>query len=538
MNKSRRHFLAGGGALAIGSMLPGGVFPKNAFASQTESLRYASVTSVAEMDQIAPFVSMPNNGKVLLRQMTTDLLKNRIEKSVGPIIGKVMGKTVLGTIAPFLFILFDIIFPNNAPTWDDIKAEIDKQIKKALSEYEFIQIQKKFHALLDAYSLRMETVASNNSGIEDKSLWNLGTPGDWEALLNMCLEIKNYFYNNNEFDRHYEAFNLVRSFDVIYFIALSSRLQCFNPGDDIGSTVMLMNEFYEGQYSFLEKLANDAFYKVHHARHDVRTRGDMQSGSPWQVYNYYSSNDDLSGWYSRDDAAITEYMIGIRLRFYFLINTEIENFCESHTIAVESFNKLFDKKIPPASPMFKKFVQDNYVYYMYAPLADSSISDGGGWAGLTKPSHGSGYESYSISDGHVAVYDKNNKKIICPPGDYPNLLSPSNEEHIGIDVSTIVIPRGLRAILYSEANFGEYKDETSGEIHYKGDSYLKPLQNVIDFSDGDKLPKWPVKSMKVRIDPAQWFHELPGKTVGRVPLLEYKNVGFYTVGDIVLAPKF
>lgn len=536
INNSRRKFLIGTGALTVGSVLPGGLLSQYALALPVEKNTYSRMSNIAKIDSAAPFSSMPNEGKTVLRQFATDFLKNRIEKSYSEVIGKVLGKTLLGTISPGFVIIFDLIFPGNAPTWDGIKAEIDKRIKEALEQYEFEQIQKKIHAVLDAYSLRMESVEANNSNIADKSAWDLGSPAEWEPLINMCLEIKNYFYNNNKFTRHYEAAQLVSDFNFIYFLSLNSRLQCFEPGDNIGGTLALMREFITGQYDYLGKLANTAYFDIHGEKDigltDIGTTGFGQ----WRTVNIYpytnpgNTSTSLSGYDQWDSIRWTHDMIRERIRLYLLMNTQIMNMCEAQTVMMNGFKK-FDGTILSfnASKMLTNFISNTYCKEMNRLQQLTPYSDGGGYSGLTLPAYQTYYESgnynFKLNDGFCTIYgDDGNGLVDYGPGDYPNIINQNNQSP-GLNMKYIHVRRGFRVFLFPEAN-------------YKGNVFATP--RVTDFSElGNYTPSFKVKSMKIRIEPEFWFGDIKEKTIGRLPKLgrSSDDVLNNQIPDIIIAAK-
>lgn len=494
INKSRRNFLAGSGALAVGSILPGGLFPHNVFAAPVEPWLTATVNSIDEMAGIAPFASFPANGKAYLRQQATDFCKIRMEKLLGPVVKKFIGRTTLGTIAPVFMAIFDAIFPNNTPTWNEIKTEIDKRIKAALEQYEYEQIVKKFMALIDAYQLRMETVKANNNGISDQSKWSLGKPGDWEALINMCIEIKNYFYNNPDFNRHYEAAQLVSDFNFIYFIALNARLQCFSPGDDISSSIALMAQFLQGQYDYLKKLAEVAFWDVCKKNSEYGYIALMTS-QQWTVYNATPRSypqawirTDLSGYDKYDRITYTHDLIQCRIRLYNLINAQVVNMCETQSAAIKAFNKNFEQNISDAISMMDDFIRNNYINKMNEFQMKTPYAEGGGYYGLTLPGLRDNYSSFrqdfKKEDAYVKFwpYASGEETSFYSVGDYPTIPDFSK----GV---CLYIPRGVCVYLYPEADFkGKY------------DSYpAKPETGSNGFVFNNP------KSMKIRVNHEFWF---------------------------------
>lgn len=537
MNKSRRHFLAGSGALAVGSMLPVSFLTKNAFAAQSELWINSRVENVAQMEKLAPFATMPNNSKVYLRQQVTDFCKIRLEKNLSPVLKKFIGRTTLGAIAPMFMILFDLIFPANTPTWDEIKAEIDKRIEAALDKYEFQQVQKDFAALLDAYALRMESVKNNNSGISDESKWDLGHPQEWESLINMCLKLKNYFYNNDKFNRHYEAAPLVSDFNFMYFIALNARLQCFKEGDVVGTTVALMTQLLQGQHDYNVKLINSAYYEIH-ADHDIGLETYRSPAGQWRVWHKYghsmNSMIELSGYDKWDKIRWTHDMIRERIRLYHLLNTPVIGMCEAQSSAVAHFNSLFGTTIPASNASLNWCLYSNYATEMNRLQKLTPYSDGGGYSGLTLPalrnSYTSSREDFYVGDAYVNVNGKP-----YPPGDYISLTDSKNSEKpVYEHVKSVTIPRGLVVIFYSEPNFGEYTDEGSDEVLFKGRSHFKYSD---DFSTGS-IPDFPVKSMKIRVDTSSWFKGITDGKLGRIPLVKYEQVnGYWTTGTMEMAEK-
>lgn len=546
VNKSRRKLIAGSGAVAVGSVLTGGIFPKSVLAQSLDNGLSHEELNIPGVKSTAPFIYLPTNAKLILRQQITDILKFRLEKSLSPVLGKVLGKAALGAIAPIVMIIFDIIFPSGL-TMEGIKEEIDKRISAALDEYEFTQVQKKFIALFDAYSIRMESVKAQNSGITDQSQWSLGTPAEWEALIFCCLELKNYFYNNDQFSRTYEAASLVHDFNAIYYLALNSRLQCFKDGDDVGKTAELIEELLMGQYRYIEKLMNIGYFDVHSPKHIELT----DWGTPafqWRTANVYpndyanSSTPSLSGYDKYDNIRWTHDIIRERTRLYHLLNTEAFSMCEAHSIAVKGYNSMFNKNLPDAKEMITSFITDNYVKPSNDAFSKSPYTDGGGYEGLTLPAFTNNVDSsnppFTINDPYVLIQAKSAVlAMLYTPGDYPNILNPANQLEIGIDLITAKIPRGMRIIFYSEPNFGEENDYVNDNITYKGRTYLKPLEGVVDFSDLNNLPDFKVKSMKIRVDPAHWFRGITQKTIGSVPLVEYENKGggIWTTGPIKMA---
>lgn len=541
MNKSRRHFLAGSGALAVGSMLPVSFFTKSAFAAQSELWINSRVESVAQMEKLAPFITLPSQSKVYLRQQATDFCKIRLEKNLSPALKKFIGRTTLGAIAPMFMIFFDLIFPDNTPpSWDEIKAEIDKRIEAALDKYEFEQVQKDFVALLDAYALRMESVKNNNSDISDESKWDLGHPQEWEPLINMCLKLKNYFYNNDKFNRHYEASPLVNDFNFMYFIALNARLQCFKEGDDVGTTVALMAQLLQGQHDYNVKLINIAYNEIHSSKDMALTDWGTPGFGQWRTANTYplgfanSSSPSLSGYDKWDKIRWTHDMIRVRIRLYHLLNTPVIGMCEAQSSAVGHFNSLFGTNIPASNASLNWTLYSNYATEMNRLQKLTPYSDGGGYSGLTLPALRTSYTS-SRSDFYVGdAYTHINGKPY-PPGDYISLADSTNPEKPVYEyVKSASVPRGLVVIFYSEPNFGEYTKDGSDEILFKGRSFIKYEE---DFSSGMTPPFLP-KSMKIRVDTASWFKGIKDGRLGRLPLLEYKKVGIvWTVGDMQMAEK-
>lgn len=489
-DKSKRKFLVGSGALAMGSMLPGGLLPGNVFAASVEvpvdSWLNATVNSIDEMAGIAPFVSFPTNGKAYLRQQATDFCKIRLEKHLSPVLKKFIGRTTLGAIAPLFMVIFDVIFPGNTPTWDGIKEEIDKRIKAALDKYEYEQKVKQFMALIDAYQMRMETVSKNNNGISDQSKWDLGKPGDWEALINMCLELKNYFYNNN-FNRHYEAADLVSDFNFIYFIALNARLQCFEPGDDVSHTVGLMSQLLQGQYNYLKKLAEIAFWDVctKNSEYGYIRLGPM--GMQYGVWNYITNKgshqpeiqEELSGYDKWDRVTYTHDIIQCRIRFYTLLNTQIINMCQTQFAAVESFNKNFGQNISNAILMIEDFIYINYEKNMNNFQKQTPYNEGGGYYGLTLPgtrdSYGNGRHDFRVNDAYVETYENiYAESNFYSVGDYTTL--PESPKGYALEV-----PRGLRVFLYEETDFKgnmkSYPVRVETSIHSFIDYKPKSMKN-------------------------------------------------------------
>jgi len=540
MNKSRRHFLAGSGALAVGSMLPVSFLTKNAFAAQSELWINARVENFAQMEKLAPSITMPNNSKFFLRQQATDFCKIRLEKNLSPVLKKFIGRTTLGAIVPMFMIFFDLIFPANTPTWDEIKTEIDKRIEAALDKYEFQQIQKDFAALLDAYALRMESVKNNNSGISDESKWDLGHPQEWEPLIYLCLKLKNYFYNNDKFNRHYEASPLVDDFNFMYFIALNARLQCFKEGDDVGTTVGLMAQLLQGQHDYNVKLINIAYNEIHSSKDMALTDFGTTGFGQWRTANTYplgyanSSSPSLSGYDKWDKIRWTHDMIRERIRLYHLLNTPVIGMCEAQSSAVAHFNSLFGTTIPASNASLNWTLHSNYATEMNRLQKLTPYSDGGGYSGLTLPalrnSYTSSLEDFYVGDAYVHVNGNP-----YPPGDYISLTDSKNaEKPVYEHVKSVTIPRGLVVIFYSEPNFGEYTDEGSDEVFFKGRSHFKYSD---DFSTGS-IPDFPVKSMKIRVDTASWFKDIEGGKLGRIPLVKYEKVnGYWTTGAMEMAEK-
>ena len=532
MDKSRRHFLAGSGALAVGSMLPVSLFPKNAFAEQADPWLLTRVESVAQMEQIAPFIAISSGTKYYLRQQATDFCKIRLEKNLSPALKKLIGRTTLGAIAPVFMIFFDLIFPANTPTWDEIKEEIDKRIKSALAEYEYRQISKDFEALIDAYALRMETVKNNNTGISDETKWDLGHPQDWEALINMCLKIKNYFYNNKDFTRHYEAAHLANDFNFIYYIALNARLQCFKEGDDAGQTVGLMAQLLQGWKDYCEKLGNIAYHDIYQYKDITMTDFGTPGFGQQRVVTTYplgyanSSSFSLSGHDKHDKIIHTYDIIKERIRLYHFLATPVIALCEAQSVAAKSFNKLFGQSVEIANTWLNQFLSDWYVrksnYYWH----ESPYSNGGGKFGLTLPGWWNfGYKEFSTEDAYAFINDK-----MYPPGDYINLADSSNPDApVYHPVNKVQLPRGLVVIFYSEPNYGEYTEGGSDKILWKGRSFYA--------QDSLTLPDFTPKSMKIRVDPKNWFEM--GHQLGRIPLVKYKkfNGENWTTGDMEMAAK-
>ena len=539
MNKSRRNFLTGSSALAASSMLPGSFFTKNVFAAQSELWINSRVESVSQMEKLAPVILMPSNAKAYLRQQATDYCKIRLEKNLSPAIKKIIGRTTLGAIAPMFMAFFDLIFPSNAPTWDEIKKEIDERIKKALENYEFEQVIKDFDALLDAYALRMESVKNNNSNISDQSKWDLGHPQDWESLINMCLKLKNYFYNNDKFNKHYEASSLVSDFNFIYFIALNARLQCFKEGDDVGTTVALMTQFLQGQNDYNDKLIIVAFNNVHSSKDIALTDYGTTGFGQWRTANTYpsgvanTSSPSLSGYDKWDNIRWTHDMIRLRIKLYHLLNTPVIGMCEAQTSAVKNFNALFETNIPNSMTSLNWCLWDSYANEMNRLQKLTPYGDGGGLSGLTLPARRISYSSersdFYMDDAYVLIDGK-----LYPPGDYISLAdstTPSNPVYKQIKHASV--PRGLIVIFYSEPNYGEYTNNGSDEILLKGATYLK-----YDFTNPEDVPNFPVKSMKIRIDAKSWFKDVKDGQLGRLPVLKYKNMnGYWTTGDIEMAQK-
>ena len=528
MDKSRRRFLAGTGALAVGSMLPISFYTKDVFAAQAEPWLNTRVENIAQMEQIAPFIEMPAQAKILLRQQATDFCKNRLDKNLSPALKKLIGKTTLGAIAPVFMIFFDLIFPADAPTWDEIKDEIDKRIKTALDEYEYRQISKDFEALLDAYALRMETVKNNNTGITDQSKWDLGSPQDWEALINMCLKIKNYFYNNSSFSNYYESAYLVNDFNFIYYIALNARLQCFKEGDDVGQTAGLMVQLLKGWKDYCEKLGNIAYHDIYQYK-DIYMRDLMYKG--YMVVNRFGHDSlydapALSGYDKHDRIIHTYDIIKERIRLYHLLATPTIAMCEAQSVAAKSFNKLFGQSVEIANTWLDEFLSDWYVrkanYYWH----ESPYSDGGGKHGLTLPGwYNFGYKEFRRDEAYAFINGR-----IYPPGDYINLADLSDSgSPVYNSIKKIQLPRGLVVMFYSEPNYGEYTEEGSDEVLYKGKGFYA--------QDSLTLPDFIPKSMKVRVDPKNWFGM--GHQLGRIPVIKYKwvNDAFWTTGDMEMAAR-
>ncbi|MCS4320821.1 hypothetical protein M2407_005195 [Serratia sp. BIGb0234] len=504
---------------------------------------------IAHINERASKINAPVGVKYHSRQLVTDFLKIRLEKNLSPVIKKLLGRTLIGTISPFFMIIFDIIFPSNSPGMEEIKAEIDKRISAALDKYEFEQMKKKFDALLDAYLFRMETVKNNNKSVAEQEQWDLGRPEDWEPIIFMCMEIKNYFYNNIKFKNDYEAAQLISDFNSIYFLLLNFRLQCFNDGDDITTTIEYMKEMLNGWYNHLQNLISVGFFDIH-ASNDILLHKVNPLTGQWNTVDGYQAPDtftrQLSGYDRWDRIRWTHDMIRERIRLYLLLNTQVINLCAEHHSLVTNFNKIFNMSLVSAENLALPFIERNYVDKMQEHLSKSPYSDGGGWSGLTLPAFSTNYNSslkkqFSTDDCFVWIYTRQGERKLLSLGDYNNLNDFTDPQNpLPMDIHKIYVPRGFRVIFYSEPSFGEREKSEGKEIEYHGRSwYLPETQGDNTKFYWEYTSPQLVQSMKIRLDPRTWFAGIKKQTVGRISYLTWyePKPGFWTTGDIELPPK-
>ncbi|MFS2223396.1 hypothetical protein [Pantoea sp. B65] len=485
----------------------------------------------------------PDNGEYLTRMIMNGMVTNMMRGLMGAAFpATIAGGGLLGAVAPMIHMILGLFWPKpKAITMQQVIKEIELRLNAALTEHYINDLLLKFRGAAGAYESQMQVLEDLNKGNDDKATWSMGDFQRWQSVFDQFYNLTLHMYDN-KYNFQYQVSQIFPSFATLAMSVLSGAILTYKKGDNISFFISRYEYFLNGWYEYMQRLMEQSWNNIN--RVDTKNLDRFKIGSNWHVVDLYSRNK-LGGFvntYYLTQTHLFQHlspamdMFKVRVKMWLTNNSGLRALCQAYDATASAYNRAYGKSLPSNSVAYiYDFVLGDAWYaagmnHHQAANQLENVDGGGAYYKQLYPA----LENVYIRFGRQAKRNDCFMGITTNqpyparryygPGDYADLAT-RNEDGSVIEWTgyQFTCPRGYFVVLYSEINFGEYKDPGSDVVKYRGTS--RDLPNYLDieqsFPEGIKA-----KSMKVRIDVRYWQAGTgrPYNRLGRVQFTEWADI--------------
>ena len=180
----------------------------------------------------------------VIKSVTTATISSIINNQFKVKCAKIFMSVPVSLVGPIVSLALDLLFPTPAPiTKEEIIAEIDARIRKAIDAHHAEIIKAKFRNSTNDYLLCMQDMKNNKEA-------------NWATLIHSLNELKEYFFidqHDNNYDHNYYTCQIFSPFASMYLVTLYTKLLTAKPNDITDLEQSMLKEFFIGWYLYFYK---------------------------------------------------------------------------------------------------------------------------------------------------------------------------------------------------------------------------------------------------------------------------------------------